>query len=690
MPKYRRPRRLTAAALGSFILLSGVQPAAHAAPDSDWDKLAECEANGDWSINTGNGYYGGLQFSAQTWTAHGGDEFAPTADLATREEQIYVAEKVLASQGWGAWPACSASLGLSSAAEERPAPGEGGGSEEAEGSSDDAPAATASSASTAAPSGGGSTCSDVTPNGEFVYPSDKNSTTETSGFGSRWGTNHNGLDIAGPLDTPLYAFADGVVVAAADAGVNGFGGWVILEHQIDGRKIQTVYGHMDPGDVFVTVGEQVSAGKVIAGMGNSGFSTGSHLHFEVIEGDRSAGGTPVDPAPWVARAEAGTGASSTEGCRSTAPGQTGGQQSPSAPEVPAPEPLDGSDVLFVGDGLAESVMADLEDVMPGVTLLSKGSGSATELSEMLGELPSEDKKRVVLVAISKEEDVTRESLTRLVGQAGARSVAFANIGNSNMTDAIEEANKVYERTTEGRDGHLAMADWAGAVADDPSLVEGRAPTAQGSRKLAELLHQAAEESLGVPTTTAAPAPETPAAPAATTEAEPAAEREEEPTTPAEDVPEEDQPAGEDAGATADRREVSDADDLPPVEGGSYGGGAPVEQGLQPNALKVLRNVHAEFPEVEYFGGLRPRDERDHGTGRAVDVMISNHTDPDQVQLGDDVTTYLQENAAEFGITYLIWKQRIWHAGSPLDQWEMQDDLGDDTQNHFDHVHVSVS
>ena len=78
-----------------------------------WDALSHCESGGNWSANTGNGYVGGLQFLPQTWSGHGGGEFAPSADLATRDEQIAVAERVLASQGWGAWPACSAMLGLS-------------------------------------------------------------------------------------------------------------------------------------------------------------------------------------------------------------------------------------------------------------------------------------------------------------------------------------------------------------------------------------------------------------------------------------------------------------------------------------------------------------------------------------------------------------------------------------------------
>ncbi|MFC7448109.1 transglycosylase family protein [Rhodococcus daqingensis] len=95
---------------------------ANAAPDSDWDRLAQCEAGGNWAINTGNGYQGGLQFSPSTWNAHGGGEYAATANQATREQQIAVAEKVLASQGWGAWPSCSSSLGLTSGSTPRTAP----------------------------------------------------------------------------------------------------------------------------------------------------------------------------------------------------------------------------------------------------------------------------------------------------------------------------------------------------------------------------------------------------------------------------------------------------------------------------------------------------------------------------------------------------------------------------------------
>nr|WP_280234951.1 M23 family metallopeptidase [Nocardia cyriacigeorgica] len=110
----------------------------------------------------------------------------------------------------------------------------------------------------------------------------------TSGFGQRWGTFHNGIDVAGPIGTPIYAVANGTVIDAGPA--QGFGLWVRIRHD-DGSI--SVYGHMY--DFFVSVGERVPAGMQIARMGNRGDSTGPHLHFEVI-----VGGQHVDPQRWLA------------------------------------------------------------------------------------------------------------------------------------------------------------------------------------------------------------------------------------------------------------------------------------------------------------------------------------------------------------------------------------------------------
>lgn len=84
---------------------------ADAADGGVWDRIARCESGGNWHINTGNGYYGGLQFSAGTWRAYGGGAYAATADKASKAQQIAVAAKVQRAQGWGAWPTCAASAG---------------------------------------------------------------------------------------------------------------------------------------------------------------------------------------------------------------------------------------------------------------------------------------------------------------------------------------------------------------------------------------------------------------------------------------------------------------------------------------------------------------------------------------------------------------------------------------------------
>ncbi|MFD9978272.1 transglycosylase family protein [Streptomyces sp. NPDC059017] len=105
------------AAIAAPLMASGTASAATA---SEWDAVAQCESGGNWSINTGNGYYGGLQFSASTWAAYGGTAFASTADKASKAQQIQIAEKVLAGQGKGAWPNCG--TGLSNASYDGAAP----------------------------------------------------------------------------------------------------------------------------------------------------------------------------------------------------------------------------------------------------------------------------------------------------------------------------------------------------------------------------------------------------------------------------------------------------------------------------------------------------------------------------------------------------------------------------------------
>ncbi|MFJ4684072.1 transglycosylase family protein [Streptomyces sp. NPDC088789] len=123
-----RTQRITLA-LAAALLATGAPATAHTAPPPSfgpparaaddcagdrwpWGCVAACESGGVWDLDTGNGFYGGLQFRPSTWEEFGGLEYAPRADLATRDEQIAVAQEVLARQGWKAWPVCSERYGL--------------------------------------------------------------------------------------------------------------------------------------------------------------------------------------------------------------------------------------------------------------------------------------------------------------------------------------------------------------------------------------------------------------------------------------------------------------------------------------------------------------------------------------------------------------------------------------------------
>lgn len=123
--------------------------------------------------------------------------------------------------------------------------------------------------------------------GSVVKPAEG---TFTSGYGARWGTTHYGVDIANSIGTPILAVMDGTVINSGPA--SGYGNWIRIQHD-DGSM--SVYGHMST--LNVSVGERVTAGQQIAGMGSEGFSTGSHLHFEI----HPSGNGAVDPVPWFAQ-----------------------------------------------------------------------------------------------------------------------------------------------------------------------------------------------------------------------------------------------------------------------------------------------------------------------------------------------------------------------------------------------------
>ncbi|APT92985.1 hypothetical protein CPHO_08890 [Corynebacterium phocae] len=114
----------------------------------------------------------------------------------------------------------------------------------------------------------------------------------TSGFGMRWGAMHNGIDVANPVGTPIYAVMSGQVISSGPA--QGFGHWIRIKHD---NGAVSVYGHMRGDSLLVNVGDRVEAGQQIASIGNEGHSTGPHLHFEI----HPDGATPADPQAWFAQ-----------------------------------------------------------------------------------------------------------------------------------------------------------------------------------------------------------------------------------------------------------------------------------------------------------------------------------------------------------------------------------------------------
>ncbi|MFF2088600.1 peptidoglycan DD-metalloendopeptidase family protein [Nocardia sp. NPDC058176] len=129
----------------------------------------------------------------------------------------------------------------------------------------------------------------------------------TSGFGPRWGAEHQGQDFGAAPKVPIYAVADGLVVQAGPA--SGFGIWVVIDHNFGGEVVSSVYGHMFAEDLLVSAGDTVSAGQPIAAVGYNGEVLppgpgGAHLHLEIwTGGGRFGGGSPIDPMPWLEGAE---------------------------------------------------------------------------------------------------------------------------------------------------------------------------------------------------------------------------------------------------------------------------------------------------------------------------------------------------------------------------------------------------
>lgn len=288
--KHRKPRAsatkvLKTGGMAAALTLGTAGMAnATAAPGHNWDAVAQCESSGNWNINTGNGFYGGVQFQQSTWDEFGGREFAARADLASRDHQILMAERVLAGQGIGAWPVCGPLLYSGGTSQPDLAP--------------------------------------VAPVGNSSIPASSNHMWPVNGPVSQgYHGGHDGTDFAANMGTPIYAATSGTItIAGFNNDPGGYGNY-IQQDADSGETLQ--YGHVS--EIYVSAGDYVEVGHIIGAVGNAGQSSGPHLHFRV---------SGNDPVAWLkANGAMDTGTTSVPVPAPPAP-------APADPGV-APAPVDG-------------------------------------------------------------------------------------------------------------------------------------------------------------------------------------------------------------------------------------------------------------------------------------------------------------------------------------------------------------
>jgi hypothetical protein len=412
--------------------------------------------------------------------------------------------------------------------------------------------------------------------GQKVVPMKKGTFQYTSGFGPRGGAMHQGLDLGSQAGTPMYAAYDGVVDKAGPA--TGFGQWIVLRHNINGKRVDTVYGHMFPQDLMVKTGQRITAGQQIAKVGYNGEVSppgpgGAHLHFEVWEG--GWGQKVIDPKPWLDGA-----------------GEPGAPRTKSAPPASA-------DAQTVN---AEDWNKIAEHEAGGNWHINTGNG--------------------------------------YYGGLQFSASTWKAYGGDKFAPTADKATA--EQQMEVGNNTLKGQGWdAWPVTSRQAGVRSKKPAPEG-------------------TFSGASAPEKPS-----------------PRAPQSAAPKDEALAG-----------VTDGDgDLDVSKPMTARMGS--EAHWQTNTVRLARAVSKRFPELQTIGGWRADGGgfSDHPDGRAADIMIPNSgRDQKNVELGNRIQKYVITNKAVFKVDYTIWRQYYQPAQGP---GNVMEDRGDWTQNHFDHVHVTL-
>ncbi|AUH70586.1 MULTISPECIES: transglycosylase family protein [Gordonia] len=432
-----------------------------------------------------------------------------------------------------------------------------------------------------APADSSSSSSSSLSPGQKVIPMKKGTFQYTSGFGPRDGVMHQGLDMGSQAGTPMYAAYDGVVDKAGEA--TGFGQWIVLRHNIGGKRVDTVYGHMFPQDLMVKPGQKVTAGQQIAKVGYNGEVSppgpgGAHLHFEVWEG--GWGQKAIDPKPWLADA--------------VEPGQA----RPSAPNAPPA----GQDSQIVS---AEDWNKVAQHESGGNWAINTGNGyyGGLQFSASTWKAFGGDK-----FAPTADKATPQEQM---------------EVANSTLSGQGWDAWPVTSHQAGVRDKKPAPPGTFAGATGSPPKPTSPAPAAPGGPSDVQTL----------------------------------------------------------SGVTDNEGEL----DVSKPMAARFGS----EAHWQTNTVRLARAVAKRFPELQTIGGWRADGGgfSDHPDGRAADIMIPNSgRDQKGVELGNRIQKYVMDNKAVFHVDYTIWRQYYQPAQGP---GNVMEDRGDWTQNHFDHVHVTL-
>ena len=324
--------------------------------------------------------------------------------------------------------------------------------------------------------GGGPSLGDV---GDVTIPA---AGLFSSGFGPRWGTIHKGVDIANAENTPIYAAHSGTVISSGTA--SGYGIWLRIQSDSD-PSLVSIYGHQNRN--HVNVGDKVKAGDHVADMGNLGFSTGTHLHFQVEKN-----GVAFDPVPWFrgeglnfpnegGQVELEGNASGGSSGRSSG-GSSGGIDDSRSNN----ESNTSSKTYIIGDSLTEGAKGKIKDKLPGADIDSKVGRQYGEGLKILKDNNSE--YDTVIMALGTNGAFSQGDIDDTLEAAEDAQVVLMTVGGPNVSSAGAVNSLV-----KGNSSKVNIADWEKEVNDNPDYIggDGVHPTEKGQEAFAELIAKAA-------------------------------------------------------------------------------------------------------------------------------------------------------------------------------------------------------